>query len=103
MRTLFASFESKLDLAIDRYKAARTALLALDPTGSWQNRYREFTQADNRGPGRDPADSVGVPTNRHTHRGEGFHQPSWIWLTGTETVDPSAETLLATLIYLPCL
>jgi hypothetical protein len=71
-RTTIANAGKRVDKVARRYCVARQALLALDPTGTWREKYRELDlQKDVRGPGRDQQEG---PT------GEGDHAPSWIWL-----------------------
>ncbi|KAH9914777.1 uncharacterized protein BXZ73DRAFT_92737 [Epithele typhae] len=71
VRSVYSTFQSKIDRAAERYRAARTALLALDHTGGWQERLKELRGEDIRGPGR-PDDED--PT------GDGRFIVSWIWL-----------------------
>jgi hypothetical protein len=71
-RTIIANASKRADKVAKRYCAARTALLSLDPTGSWRKKYRNLNlQTDVRGPGRDPQEMLA---------GDGDHTPSWIWL-----------------------
>ena len=50
----YSQFESKLQRAANRYCVAYTALLALDPNGSWKEQLKVLKPTDLRGPGRDP-------------------------------------------------
>ena len=71
MRTLHNRMMNKVDRSANRYIAARSALLSLDPSGgNWKDRLRELDKKkDIRGPGRDPDD----PTSK------GRYEISWIW------------------------
>lgn len=72
MRTLYNRLQLQIQRAADRYRAARDALLALDPNGTWQDRFRKLNPADIRGPGRQEDDKI-IQTN-------GQYEMSWIWL-----------------------
>ena len=74
-RSLITRFQSKVMHTANRYRAARQALLALDPHGGWIMRLRELKADDVKGPKRDDDEA------------EGTRQLSWIWLT------PSGEQL----------
>jgi hypothetical protein len=52
-----------------RYHAAYTALLALDPTGEWRKQLKKLNDEDIRDPGKDDDEM------------EGTRELSWIWLT----------------------
>ena len=82
MRTV----EDLIDRAVQRYRAARAALLHLDPSGSWQELYHALNDRDNRGPGKEPKE---VPTS------DGQYLQSWIWLStpNTTTGDPDQTTI----------
>lgn len=69
MRTLYNRFSLRTQRCAGGYRAARNALVALDPDGSWQSRLKVLRDADIRGPGKDD-DGVG----------NGRFEPSWIWL-----------------------
>jgi hypothetical protein len=69
MRTLYNRFNLRTQRSAGRYRAARDALVTLDPDGSWQSRLQVLKDADIRGPGKD---DDGVGNGRFT--------PSWIWL-----------------------
>ncbi|TCD59870.1 hypothetical protein EIP91_011272 [Steccherinum ochraceum] len=97
-RAVYIRFNGKAKLAVERYRAARIHLLALDPDGDWKDKYQVLRDEDNRGPGADPEDMVGVQRNRYQRRGDGFHQPSWIWLTASETPDdPNSDAYSASM------
>ena len=82
MRTLHNRMMNKVDRSANRYIAARSALLSLDPSGgNWKDRLRELDKKkDIRGPGRDPDD----PTSK------GRYEISWIW-TVTRPVNNSPD------------
>ena len=69
MRTLYNRFNNKTQRCAERYRAARRALLALDPNGLWCARLRHLNADDIRGPGRDDETSS-----------NGRFEQSWIWL-----------------------
>ena len=58
---------------------ARDALLRLDPSGEWQSLYLPLTEADNRGPAKEPEEISGS---------DGQYTPSWIWRSNPTTVSP---------------
>ncbi|KAH9916110.1 uncharacterized protein BXZ73DRAFT_53996, partial [Epithele typhae] len=89
VRSVYWTFRDKIARAASRYRAARAALLALDPHGNWRTRLQDLRQDDIRGPGRPDDDN---------QTGEGRYQTSWIWLvprasgeaTGScQDIDPS--------------
>ncbi|KAN0105342.1 hypothetical protein V8E52_011131 [Russula decolorans] len=67
-RNLINRFKDKLSRCAERYRAARNALLALDPMGEWGKRLQELKNEHIRAPGRSDGES------------EGFRQVSWIWM-----------------------
>jgi hypothetical protein len=69
IRALYNRFRLRTQRCAGHYRAARQALVALDPDGSWQSRLRVLKDEDIRGPGKDD-DGVG----------NGRFEPSWIWL-----------------------
>lgn len=69
MRVLYNRFSLRTLRCAACYRAARTALLALDPDGSWQSHLKVLNDCDIRGPGKDNAEL-----------GNGCFEPSWIWL-----------------------
>lgn len=64
----------KLQRAANRYRTAYSALLVLDPKGSWRERLKELKPEDIRGPSRDPDNP------EDTKNSKGRFEPSWIWL-----------------------
>ncbi|KAH9911955.1 uncharacterized protein BXZ73DRAFT_56696 [Epithele typhae] len=88
-RSVYSAFQDKINHAAERYRAARHALLSLDPQGEWQTRFKDLQREDIRGPGR-PDD------NNQT--GDGRYEISWIWLVprvsgdiadGCQDLDPT--------------
>jgi hypothetical protein len=69
MRTLYNRFNLRTQRCAGCYRVARSALLVLDPNGSWQSRLKDLKDSDIRGPGKDDNGS-----------GNGHFEPSWIWL-----------------------
>jgi hypothetical protein len=95
MRTLHNCMMNKVDRSANRYIAARSALLSLDPLGgNWKDRLRVLDKKnDICGPGRDPDDltskgrytlsSSSLPLNLQS-------EISWIW-TVTRPVNNSPD------------
>lgn len=69
MRTLYNRFNLRAQRYAGCYRAALTALLTLDPDGSWRSRLKDLNDNDIRGPGKDDNGS-----------GNSRFKPSWIWL-----------------------
>ena len=69
MQTLYNRFNNKTHRYAERYRAARGALLTLDPSGLWREHLRQLNTEDIRGPGRDDDSSS-----------NGWFEQSWIWL-----------------------
>ena len=74
MLDMYHCIEYKLQRATNHYRIAYTALLALDPNGSWKECLQELKPVDIRGPGRDDENSEDSKTSK------GRFIPSWIWL-----------------------
>ena len=74
MLDLYKRVEYKLQRAANRYRIAYTALMALNPNGSWRDRLKELKPTDIRGPGRDPEH----PEDAKSSNGQ--FVTSWIWL-----------------------
>ena len=76
---IFGGVQGRIRRAAMRYRNARRAMLALDPSQQlspgWARRFQELADADIRGPGRETDD-----------KSEGKFQPSWIWLLPHQTV-----------------
>ena len=77
MRTLYNRLQLRIQCAADRYRAARDALVVLDPSGAWKDRFRKLNTADIRGPGRQEDDKVTQTNSRY--------EMSWIWLVSRST------------------
>jgi hypothetical protein len=69
-RTLLTQLTTKTRLFADRYRAARKALLVLDPNGNWQHRLLPLRKGDIKG-----------PTMTDDDESEGRRELSWIWVT----------------------
>ena len=65
--------------SVRRYRVARDALLRLDPSGDWVNLHPPLTDADNRGPGKEPEE---------VSKSDGQYTASWIWRSNTTVVSP---------------
>ena len=72
-RSLIARFKNKISRCANRYRAARAALVALDPNGSWKSRLRNLETKDIKGPGKGPDEA------------EGMRTLSWIWTVRSES------------------
>jgi hypothetical protein len=59
-RTMINRFRDKINRCANRYRAARAALLKLDPNGDWTARLLELKPSDVRGPGREDDDEDGI-------------------------------------------
>lgn len=68
MNAFQARYEEKALHDAERYRAARRALLSLDPGGSWMGRLKELSAADVRPPNRTQDDES-----------EGRRTLAWIW------------------------
>jgi hypothetical protein len=102
-RTTIAAAAKRSTKVARRYCVARSALLALDPTGDWQKTYQHLDlQKDVRGPGRDPEEAP---------QGDGDYVQSWIWMgrlgknfqdtTIMNTSTPEPANLLSTTANVP--
>jgi hypothetical protein len=67
---MIGRFQMKITCMVERYRAARAALISLNPTGDWISRLRDLKSSDIKGPRCD--DDGG---------GEGHRELSWIWLS----------------------
>ncbi|PIL23673.1 hypothetical protein GSI_13422 [Ganoderma sinense ZZ0214-1] len=79
VRTMYSNFKDKQQRAANRYRAARAALLSLDPNGDWRSHFKDLKQTDIQGPGRDD----------NTALGEGYYEISWIWLVPQDPTSSS--------------
>jgi hypothetical protein len=77
IRAIFNRMTTKTDRLAERYRAAHSALGALDPdpAASWRLRLRSLEAKDVRGPGREIGES------------QGRHVESWIWLVPAVSSD----------------
>jgi hypothetical protein len=95
-RSILQGFVDKLTCCKLRYRAAYSALLTLDPGGSWSTYLLELKDEDIRGPGKDEEEEVefrvrqqiagnDVPTSANMkgkrRRKQEEHLKSWIWIT----------------------
>jgi len=82
---IFGGVQGRIRRAMMRYRHARQAMLALNPSQElspgWARHFRELADADIRGPGCEPDD-----------KSEGRYQLSWIWLLPHQTVDFPSNT-----------
>jgi hypothetical protein len=74
MLDMYNRLYAKLQRAANRYRTAYSALVALDPKGSWRERLKELKPEDIRGPGRDQDNPEDMKKSK------GRFEPSWIWL-----------------------
>ena len=70
----YSRMQYKLQYSVNRYRVAYSALMALDPNGSWRERLKELKDGDVRGPGRD------IDNVEDTKTSKGRFEMSWIWL-----------------------
>ncbi|THH16521.1 hypothetical protein EUX98_g9291 [Antrodiella citrinella] len=70
LRSYYDKFKQQIDHSASRYRAARNALLVLDPTGDWTIHLKVLHADDIRGPLADKDDALK----------EGRRELSWIWL-----------------------
>jgi hypothetical protein len=69
IRALYNRFNLRTQRHAECYRAARRALLILDPDGSWQSHLKDLKDGDIRGPGKENNES-----------GNGRFELSWIWM-----------------------
>jgi hypothetical protein len=70
-RTVASTVDERIAKFAQRYRTAYSALLRLDPAGTWQETYLELKDEDNRGPGKE---------DHEKSLGDGSYTFSWIWL-----------------------
>jgi hypothetical protein len=75
-RSMITRFNDKISRCVDRYRAARTALLVLDPNGDWSIQLLELKPEHVKGPGRGKEDAS-----------EGRRELSWIWMAKSDRND----------------
>jgi hypothetical protein len=82
-RNLIGRFKDKTSRCAERYRAAHSALLSLDPNGDWKNQLRVLKDEDIKGPGKGEDEA------------EGTRELSWIWrvarLSGVSGVSSREE------------
>lgn len=79
---VYERFVTKQERCAERYRAARAAMLTLDPKGDWTVTYRVLHKTDLRGLRRDEDDVVSS---------EGQYEISWIWLTPRSMQEPEGQ------------
>jgi hypothetical protein len=79
-RALIARFEEKTQRCAERYRAARSALLVLDPDGDYKTRLRVLKDEDIKSPGKGDDEA------------EGTREISWIWRVEYKTA-PSVSAI----------
>lgn len=86
--SILSEFDNKINATTDRYRYARSSLLALNPRGRWQNRLLQLATGDLRAPHLNLSDvednnphqkTVGVGVKRKKFRSEKSREISWIW------------------------
>lgn len=76
-RAVMQTLQDRIAKSVRRYTVACDALLCLDLRADWQKLYLPLTEADNRGPGKEPEEMLGS---------DGQYSPSWIWCSSTTAV-----------------
>jgi hypothetical protein len=79
-RSMISRFQGKINRCAERYRAVRSALLLLEPEGSWSQRYLELKPEDIRTPGRGDHEES-----------EGRREVSWIWMVRVNEADIASE------------
>ncbi|TDL14820.1 hypothetical protein BD410DRAFT_845698 [Rickenella mellea] len=74
-RSYIDRFNEKIQQYARKYRAARAALLLLDPGGKWVNRFQVLNGTDIRGPQRDDGEHL----NGKSRESEGRRELTWIW------------------------
>jgi hypothetical protein len=75
-RSMIDGYRTKVTRCVERYRAARQALITLDPNGEWILRLRELKSEDVRPPER----------TEEEKKKEGKHEVSWIWMVNTPDI-----------------
>ena len=65
MQTLYNRLQARIKCAADCYHATRSTLLALNPDGSWKDKYKKLNTEDIRGPGRNKDDPTQSQSGRY--------------------------------------
>lgn len=81
-RTIITRFQDKVNHCAEHYRAARSALLTLDPGGAWSEHFLELKPEHVKGPGRSDDDVS-----------EGRRELSWIWMAKSRFGEESEEDL----------
>ena len=79
-RSMISRFQVKVNRCAERYRAARSALLILDPEGTWSQKYLELKPGDVRPPGRGDHEES-----------EGRREISWIWMVRSNDPETASE------------
>lgn len=79
-RSVLQSVEDRIAKFVERYRLAYNALLQLDPSGVWRERFLELKNCDNRGPGKEEYE---------LRLGDGSYFRSWIWLVNPQVATSS--------------
>jgi len=91
MQDLYMRFKHRMVLSLLRYRTARTALLAVNPEGTWTDRLKDLKEADVYGPSKD---DIGLQKLAGTKSGgsKGHYEISWIWLVPRVNNEPEANS-----------
>jgi hypothetical protein len=76
--SIIGRFRDKINRCTERYRAARDALLKLDPCGDWMTRLRVLEPTDVRAPIRE--EDWSQKEFKHVREREGKRELSWIWM-----------------------
>jgi hypothetical protein len=95
-RTMIFQFKDKINRCADRYRAAHTALLKLDPCGDWITQLQELKPGDIQGPGKgkdEEHNKKGYNSDSKKLRSfEGRRELSWIWVEHHEGEGQDSES-----------
>jgi len=81
-RSMIARYREKVDRCADRYRAARVALLTIEPHGNWSH-LQELHDKD-----------IRLPCQNDDDKSEGQRELSWIWMAqrvGSEDVTAAGD------------
>jgi hypothetical protein len=96
MQNILNRFNEKIQVCAERYRAARNALIALDPNGDWQKKYQPLLSTDIRGPGQMEHEITHygqvVDKTKNPRLGEGRRELSWIWKNFKNSADDMYDT-----------
>ncbi|KAH8112018.1 hypothetical protein DFH11DRAFT_1512109, partial [Phellopilus nigrolimitatus] len=96
-RSVIVQFTSKIALTAERYRAARAALMKLDPNGDWTSRLQPLLVKDVRGIDED--EDGGKKNSKK--QSEGRREISWIWTRIRSEEGGDAEIDAGTYISMP--